>query len=100
VALPVNFRYVEGDIVFRTRADGSLAAAAGGTVSFEVDHIDEAMSEGWSVLVTGRARRVDDSTELQQLEQLGIEPWPGGRRKAVIRIETTEISGRRIRQEG
>ena len=99
VALPVNFRFVEGDIVFRTDAMGSLAAAAGTTVSFEVDHIDEAMSGGWSVIVTGRARRVDDPSELEQLAQLGIEPWAGGSREAIIRVEAAEISGRSIRHE-
>ena len=49
VALPVNFRYLDGDVLFRTRPKGALAAAAGTTVSLEVDRIDEAMSEGWSV---------------------------------------------------
>jgi transcriptional regulator with XRE-family HTH domain len=99
IALPVNFRFVEGDIVFRTRTQGALAAASGSTVSFEVDRIDEAMSEGWSVLVTGRARLVEDPAELEQLAGLGIEPWPGGRREAVIRIETAELSGRSIHQK-
>jgi transcriptional regulator with XRE-family HTH domain len=98
VALPVNFRYLDGDVLFRTRTKGALAAAAGTTVSLEVDQIDEAMSEGWSVLVTGRARLVDDPTELKQASHLGIEPWPGGRREALLRIETEAISGRRIRQ--
>lgn len=100
VALPVNFRFVDGDIVFHTRTEGALAAAAGTTASFEADHIDEAMSEGWSVLISGRAQLVDDPAELEQLAELGIEPWPGGRREAVIRIETATISGRRIRQGG
>jgi nitroimidazol reductase NimA-like FMN-containing flavoprotein (pyridoxamine 5'-phosphate oxidase superfamily) len=98
VALPVNFRFFEGDIVFRTSDTGSLVTTAGATVSFEVDHIDEAMSQGWSVLITGRARRVDEPSELEQLSQLGIDPWAGGRSEAVIRIETVEISGRNIRQ--
>jgi nitroimidazol reductase NimA-like FMN-containing flavoprotein (pyridoxamine 5'-phosphate oxidase superfamily) len=98
VALPVNFRYHDGDVLFRTRAQGALAAAAGTTVSLEVDHIDEPMSEGWSVLVTGRAELVVDPAELEQFADLGIDPWPGGRRQALIRIETEAISGRRIRQ--
>jgi transcriptional regulator with XRE-family HTH domain len=99
VALPVNFRLVDGDVVFRTRAEGALAAAAGKTVGFEADRIDEAMSEGWSVLITGRARLIDEPTELEKITDLGdIEPWPGGRREALIRIETATISGRRIRQ--
>jgi hypothetical protein len=67
-------------------------------VSFEVDRIDEAMSEGWSVLVSGRAQRVEDRTELGKLALVGIEPWAGGQREAVIRIEIDEISGRAIRQ--
>jgi transcriptional regulator with XRE-family HTH domain len=99
VALPVNFRFVDGGIVFRTRAGGQLAAAAGSAVSFEVDRIDEAMSEGWSVLVIGRARRIDDVAELARLVALDLEPWPGGRRRAVIRIEPASISGRSIRQQ-
>ena len=98
VALPVNFRFLDGDVLFRTRPQGALAAAAGTTVSLEVDQIDEAMSEGWSVLVTGRARLVDDPAELEQAAGLGIEPWPGGRREALMRIETEAVSGRRIRQ--
>lgn len=99
LALPVNFRFVEGDVVFRTGAASSLSAAAGAMVSFEVDHIDEAMSQGWSVLVTGRARSVDEPSELEQLAQLGIDPWAGGTCEAIIRIETSEISGRNIRQD-
>ena len=98
VALPVNFRYLDGDIVFRTRAGGALAAAVGTIVSFEADRIDEAMSEGWSVLVSGQAHLVDDPDELEQIAALGIEPWPGGRRKAVIRVETAQLSGRGIHQ--
>jgi transcriptional regulator with XRE-family HTH domain len=98
VALPVNFRYLDGDVVFRTRAGGALAGAAGTSVGFEVDHIDEAMSEGWSVLVSGQARLVDDPDELARIAALGIEPWPGGHRETVIRIETAELSGRRIHQ--
>jgi nitroimidazol reductase NimA-like FMN-containing flavoprotein (pyridoxamine 5'-phosphate oxidase superfamily) len=99
IALPVNFRLLDGDVVFHTRAEGLLAAAAGSTVSFEVDQIDEAMREGWSVLITGRAELVDDPAELDRLAQLGVEPWPGGRREAVVRVETATISGRAIRQK-
>ena len=99
IALPVNFRFLDGDVVFHTRTAGLLAAAAGSTVSFEVDHIDEAMSEGWSVLITGRARLVDDPAEVDHLANLGVEPWPGGRRDAVMRVETEAISGRVIHQK-
>jgi len=99
VALPVNFRFLDGDVIFHTRAKGVLAAAVGSTVSFEVDHIDDAMSEGWSVLITGRAQLVDDPAQLKQLAELGIEPWPGGHRGTVIRVAAETISGRAIQQQ-
>lgn len=100
IAVPVNFRFIDGDVVFRTRAEGVIAAARGTRVSFEVDHIDEAMSEGWSVLIGGRAQLIDDPIELERIAAAGIEPWTGGPREAVIRIKTETISGRRIRQAG
>jgi hypothetical protein len=65
-------------------------------VSFEVDHVDEAMSAGWSVLVTGPVRRVSPD-EFRRLEDLGIEPWAGGQRSVYLRIEQRGVSGRRIR---
>jgi nitroimidazol reductase NimA-like FMN-containing flavoprotein (pyridoxamine 5'-phosphate oxidase superfamily) len=99
VALPVNFRFLDGDVIFHTRAEGVLDAAAGSIVSFEVDHIDEAMSEGWSVLITGRAQLVDDPAQLEELAEFGIEPWPGGHREAVIRVGAETISGRAIHQQ-
>lgn len=99
VALPVNFRYVDGRVVSRTQPTASPAITAGAIVSFEVDRIDEATSEGWSVLVSGRAQRVEDRTELEKLASTGIEPWAGGQREAVIRIEIGEVSGRAIRQQ-
>src|SRR5207248_2976613 len=45
VALPVNYRVVDGNVVFRTTHDTTLAAVeAGEPVAFEIDHIDDAMS--------------------------------------------------------
>jgi nitroimidazol reductase NimA-like FMN-containing flavoprotein (pyridoxamine 5'-phosphate oxidase superfamily) len=97
VALPVNYRLLDGHIVFRTATDTSLAGAAGqDPVSFEVDHIDEAMSQGWSVLVTGRLERIDDPAELRQLLERSAEPWAGRKRPVVLRVVVRDVSGRRI----
>jgi nitroimidazol reductase NimA-like FMN-containing flavoprotein (pyridoxamine 5'-phosphate oxidase superfamily) len=96
VAVPVNYRMIGGDVVFRTAEDTSLTSVSDSQpVSFEVDRIDDAMSEGWSVLVTGRARRVSRD-ELRQLETLGVEPWAGGDRTVFLRLEPREVTGRRI----
>ena len=98
LALPVNFGWVNGRVVFRTsRATGSRVVDAG-LVSFEVDHIDEAMSEGWSVIVTGHGYAVTDPEELEGLATLAIEPWAGGERDVYLRIDPSGISGRAIRQ--
>lgn len=98
VAVPVNYRMLEGDIVFRTAAATSLAARAGQRrVSFEVDHIDDALSEGWSVLVSGEGRVVHDPSELDAARALGVQPWAGGNRDRYYRLHPIEVSGRRIR---
>jgi transcriptional regulator with XRE-family HTH domain len=96
-AVPVNYRIVGGDVVFRVSPETTLAVVSETEpVSFEVDHVDEAMRAGWSVLVTGRARRVSPE-EFRRLEDLGLEPWAGGRRSVYLRIERRGVSGRRIR---
>jgi nitroimidazol reductase NimA-like FMN-containing flavoprotein (pyridoxamine 5'-phosphate oxidase superfamily) len=100
VAVPVNFGVLDGDVVFRT---GPTAAALGiapdEDVSFEVDHLDDALSEGWSVLLTGRVRVVVDPSEIEQARSLGIAPWAGGDRQTFVRLVTRQITGRRIRGE-
>ena len=98
VAVPVNYRMLEGDIVFRTAATTSLAArAAQRRVSFEVDHLDEDLSEGWSVLLSGEARLVEDAAELTDLRALGVRPWAAGPRDRYYRLHPMEVTGRRIR---
>ncbi len=97
--LPVNFVVTGKTIVFRTAPDTLLAVRAGGQVSFEVDDLDEALHEGWSVLVHGRAHKITDERAVQQLEdRTRLEPWAGGARDVYVRIAPTRISGRRLQQ--
>jgi transcriptional regulator with XRE-family HTH domain len=98
VAIPVNYRMLGQDIVFRTnRTAGAAAGAQLPRVSFDVDHIDDALGEGWSVLVSGDAHLVTDPAELEQVTALGITPWAGGERDTYVRLSAREITGRRIR---
>ncbi|MCQ4042312.1 pyridoxamine 5'-phosphate oxidase family protein [Streptantibioticus rubrisoli] len=53
VIMPVNYTMDIDVVAFRTTYDHSLAAADGTEVAFEVDRIDEAPSQGGSVLVVG-----------------------------------------------
>lgn len=98
VALPVNFAMLGEDVVFRTSPGTSESAGVlQQRVSFEVDHLDEALGEGWSVLLSGHAHVVTDPAELAQVQALRIEPWPGGQRDLYLRLVPTVITGRRIR---
>ena len=95
--LPVNFALTGKTIIIRTAPDTLLALYADGHVSFEVDRLDEALHEGWSVLVHGRAHKVTDEREVKHLEDAThLEPWAGGARDVYVRITPTRISGRRI----
>ena len=95
VALPVNFEFTEGRVIFST--DESKAAAIEmQLVGFEVDRVDEAMSEGWSVMVTGRAHRIRDPEERDRLGSLDLAAWAGGDRHSLVGIEPEELTGRVI----
>lgn len=95
--VPVNYRLVDGAIVFRSAAGAKLAAAtAGAIVAFEVDDFELNDRSGWSVLVIGKAEVVDDPAVLAAAEAAGLRPLVDGDRRSVIRIEPTLLSGRRV----
>ncbi|MFG2275553.1 pyridoxamine 5'-phosphate oxidase family protein [Streptomyces chartreusis] len=95
--IPVNYEIVDDDIVFRT-APGSAAAAAVGTdAAFEVDHMDEASSQGWSVLAVGPASAVTETAAVRRLVQHAhTAPWAGGKREMWVAIRPVRLTGRRI----
>ncbi|MGW3915828.1 helix-turn-helix domain-containing protein [Streptomyces sp. NPDC005070] len=98
VVLPVNYSVVDGAVGFRTAPGSVLAAAVGAHVAFEVDHVDEALSQGWSVLVQGRARAVTGADVVRRLDALAhSRPWAGGEERDLwMRVDEERISGRRI----
>ena len=67
VVLPVNFKLVDGAVIFRTEEYGHIAedlrtgiTGADYKVAFEVDETDAATRTGWSVLIQGAVHHVDD----------------------------------------
>lgn len=102
VAIPVNYRVDRDDVVFRTGSHTSIADTVQEQqqVSFDVDHIDDTLAEGWSVLLTGSARVITDPAELERLDELGIQPWAAGSRNVYVRLSASQITGRRIRVTG
>jgi nitroimidazol reductase NimA-like FMN-containing flavoprotein (pyridoxamine 5'-phosphate oxidase superfamily) len=105
--LPVNYRLVDGAILFRTGQDSMTGedlrtgiAHADYRVAFEVDAFDEATREGWSVLIQGPAHHLDTPAEQGAAMAAGVEPWPSGEKDHFIRITPARMTGRRIRRGG
>jgi nitroimidazol reductase NimA-like FMN-containing flavoprotein (pyridoxamine 5'-phosphate oxidase superfamily) len=104
--LPVNYVLHDGTIVFRTAHDSPTdqdlrtgIADAEYRVAFEIDEIDVAAKEGWSVLVQGSAHHVpEDSEERAEVLAAEVEAWAGGVRDHFLRIIPSRITGRRIRR--
>ena len=96
VALPVNYEYTDRQVVISTDVDKAHFLEAQEVVGFEVDRVDDVLCEGWSVLVTGPARRVDHPDELLRLASLHLESWAGGGRHALVAISAEQMTGRVI----
>lgn len=99
LALPVNFRWHEESVVFRTLDGQKLQAALmNKRVSFEVDQWDPVARTGSSVIVKGKAAAIDQWAEREQLEQIGLTPWSEEKwRTTWVRVTPVEITGRRTR---
>ncbi|MER6950840.1 pyridoxamine 5'-phosphate oxidase family protein [Nonomuraea sp. NPDC000554] len=100
--LPVNYKLHEGAVVFRTAHGGpmdkDLRTGLEGVdikIGFEVDSIDEARHEGWSVMIQGPAHHVSEE-ELPKVIECGVTPWAGGPRELYIRIVPHQITGHRV----
>ena len=101
--LPVNYRWHDGAVVFRTARHSALdedlqTGISGGDylVAFEIDDIDVLGRQGWSVLIQGPAHHVEGDAERESAAQAGVEPWPAGERELFLRIVPHRVTGRRI----
>jgi nitroimidazol reductase NimA-like FMN-containing flavoprotein (pyridoxamine 5'-phosphate oxidase superfamily) len=101
--LPVNYRLHDGAILFRTAEhsplDEDLRTGIDGAeyqVAFEIDDIDAAARQGWSVLIQGAAHHVQPGAERESALSVGVDPWPDGERELFVRIVPSRITGRRI----
>jgi nitroimidazol reductase NimA-like FMN-containing flavoprotein (pyridoxamine 5'-phosphate oxidase superfamily) len=89
----VDYQLADGAILFRTAQDGLTeedlrTGIEHGEyrVAFDVDHLDEAAREGWSVLVQGPAHHLDAEDEQEAARAAGVEPWAGGERNHFIGV--------------
>ncbi|MGY0459312.1 pyridoxamine 5'-phosphate oxidase family protein [Kitasatospora sp. cg17-2] len=94
---PVNYAVDRRTVVYRTASGGAAAPPDHSPASFQIDHLDDRLSEGWSVLMVGTAQHVEDVDEQERLLGLpGATPWAGGSRPLWVRVVPDEVTGRRI----
>ena len=102
--LPVNYKWYDGAVVFRTARHSALdedlqTGIAGGDylVAFEIDEYDLAERQGWSVLIQGPAHHVESAAERAAATEAGVQPWASGERELFVRILPHRVTGRRIK---
>ncbi len=94
---PINYVVDRGTVVFRTAEGTKLAAAVlGRGVAFEVDGVDEAAGEAWSVVIKGHAVEIEGMQELFDALELPLYPWHAAPKHRFVRVEPVDISGRRF----
>jgi nitroimidazol reductase NimA-like FMN-containing flavoprotein (pyridoxamine 5'-phosphate oxidase superfamily) len=94
---PVNYVVDRGCIVFRTAEGTKLAAAVlGRGVAFEIDGVDDATGDAWSVVVKGHAGEIEGVEALLDALDLPLYPWQAAPKHRFVRIEPVEITGRRF----
>ena len=63
-------------------------------MAVEIDGYDE--HEAWSIVVAGRAERVERQSEMDAAELLGLTPWIPTLKYRWVRICPADLSGRRF----
>lgn len=92
---PVNY-VVDGESIVLRTAEGTKLAEMliGGEVLFEVDeHTD---TEAWSVVLRGRARRLETEAEIVEADALPLRPLVPTLKRNYVRIEASSLSGRKF----
>jgi nitroimidazol reductase NimA-like FMN-containing flavoprotein (pyridoxamine 5'-phosphate oxidase superfamily) len=97
VVLPVNYRYVDGCVVFRSAAgEKTDTASVRQPMSFEIDEWDLDEQTGWSVLVKGVADLMADDDPMA-VAASSLRPWATTAERDIwMRIVPNEITGRRV----
>ena len=66
-------------------------------MAFEADHYDAALTDGWSVIVKGRAHVLSTSAEIGEAEGAHLRPWTATQKLRYVRVNASEITGRRFK---
>lgn len=94
---PVNFVVDGTTILFRTAPGSKVdALTRHAEVAFEIDGFDD--EAAYSVVVSGRAERLESPNDIQAAESLPLTPWIPTLKLRWVRIRTTEVTGRVFRR--
>jgi nitroimidazol reductase NimA-like FMN-containing flavoprotein (pyridoxamine 5'-phosphate oxidase superfamily) len=94
---PINYVVDHGTVVFRTAEGTKLAGAVlGRAVAFEIDGFDREAGEAWSVVIKGHAVEIERMQELFDALDLPLFPWSASPKHRFVRIEPSEVTGRRF----
>ncbi len=99
LVVPVNYRMLSDEagtaILLRT-APGSTIDRAPAPVAFEIDGIDHYHRQGWSVVVRGDLRHLEQAEIDLMGDQFDPRPWPTGKTAWLV-IRPLSVTGRRLR---
>ncbi|ELT45578.1 pyridoxamine 5'-phosphate oxidase family protein [Arthrobacter nitrophenolicus] len=94
---PVNFVPAERAIYLRTAPGTKLRSLlTGNPVALETDALNVYGTEVWSVVVKGVPSPVEDGSMPLELADPDREPWEPSLKEHLIRIDPTEVTGRRF----
>lgn len=96
--VPLNYATNADAIVFRTVPDSELGRhGEGAEAVFEIDEIDPATQEAWSVVAFGQLERPSDADEVWDIRGWrNPTPWSGDHRNFHLKLKWHKVSGRRI----
>ena len=99
VAEPVNFAVAGTDILFRIEGGTKREAMLQPRIAFEVDHVDDDLASGWSVIARGAGRVVpmeEVSGLLRRIEGPPPAPWAFGVHNVWLELRPVSVTGRRL----
>jgi len=93
-ALPVSYSLVGSVVMFHLDAEwGTVHAVVDQLAAFEVDDYDSESRTGWTILVRGRCRRIDDHADHWVPSVERLVPGDDG---VVVGLDVDGIVGRQI----
>lgn len=99
---PVTHLIDAGHVIIRSDRDSAITGAAtterGAVVAYEADNIDPASGSGWSVLIVGLARLIEDSQEAARYREM-LPSLVSDDAASVIRIYPELVTGFELTEE-